>query len=140
MILVCVNADNLPSVKMLQGKKIQAAIFMWSHQNSSLYLYFQSPWGGLQAHMNEEMCFVLWFYLMQTKYTLVHSRAASHMHLFTAEKVKTTTQAALHALSATCVCFLNSRGGENRLQEQEKQCLCPMAHSPSHFTFKVKAK
>lgn len=59
LILVCVNADNLPSVKMLQRKKpTQAATFVWSHQNSSLCLYFQSPRGGLQAHTNE------WLYLV----------------------------------------------------------------------------
>lgn len=56
LILVCVNADNLASVKMLKRKKkIQAAIFVWSHQNSSLCLYFQSPRGGLQAHGSERM-------------------------------------------------------------------------------------
>lgn len=107
LILVCVNADNLPSVKMLQRKKpTQAATFVWSHQNSSLYLYFQSPRGGLQAHTNEWLYLVLccdFIWCRHSTCLCVHDQP-SHMHLFTATEVKTTTQAALYELSATCVC------------------------------------
>lgn len=115
---MCVNADNLPSVKMLKRKKTaQAAMFVWSHQNSSLCLYFSllevdcrrpAPRGCARC--------VLRFCLMPAPYALVHARPAlTYALVLSRGGENDNTSRSLRVVGNLCVCFLNITEGEKQI-------------------------
>lgn len=78
---------------------------------------------------------VLWFYLMQAEYTLVHARPAlTYALVHSRESENYNTSRSLGAVGNLCVCFLNIKeGGKTDFQEYKKQFFCQMACNPSSF-------
>ena len=145
MILVCVNADNLPSVKMLERKKPHKLPRSCDHTKiaACIYIFSLPRWTAGTPRRAAVLGAVLWLRLMPAPSTLVRARPALTYALFHSRGSENdNTSLSPRVVGNLCVCFLNIKEGEKQIfrnTRNNSSVKWPVV-LPYFTTLKVKAK